>query len=149
MKAKDIMTKDVLTVSLDTPVKKVAELLSDYEISGAPVLDEHERVIGIVTESDLIEQKKNLHLPTVVTLFEGVLFLERPQKLKREIEKMLGATVKDIYSKKVITINENTTLEDIATIMSEKKVHLLPVLRGDELVGVVGKVDVVRALAKL
>ena len=149
MKAKDIMTKDVLTVSLDTPVKKVAELLADYEISGAPVLDEHDRVIGVVTESDLIEQKKNLHLPTVVTLFEGVLFLERPQKLKREIEKMLGATVKDIYSKKVITINENTTLEDIATIMSEKKVHLLPVLRGDELVGVVGKVDVVRALAKL
>ena len=149
MKAKDIMTKDVLTVSLDTPVKKVAELLADYEISGAPVLDEHDRVIGVVTESDLIEQKKNLHLPTVVTLFEGVLFLERPQKIKREIEKMLGATVKDIYSKKVITINENTTLEDIATIMSEKKVHLLPVLRGDELVGVVGKVDVVRALAKL
>ncbi len=149
MKAKDIMTKDVLTVSLDTPVKKVAELLADYEISGAPVLDEHDRVIGVVTESDLIEQKKNLHLPTVVTLFEGVLFLERPQKIKREIEKMLGATVKDIYSKKVITINEDATLEDIATIMSEKKVHLLPVLRGDELVGVVGKVDVVRALAKL
>lgn len=148
MKAKDIMTKDVLTVSLDTPVKKVAELMADYEISGAPVLDEHDRVIGVVTESDLIEQKKNLHLPTVVTLFEGVLFLERPQKMKREIEKMLGATVKDIYSKKVITINEDATLEDIATIMSEKKVHLLPVLRGDELVGVVGKVDVVRALAK-
>ncbi|MBI5749150.1 MAG: CBS domain-containing protein [Nitrospinae bacterium] len=148
MKAKDIMTKDVLTVSLDTPVKKVAELLADYEISGAPVLDEHDRVIGVVTESDLIEQKKNLHLPTVVTLFEGVLFLERPQKMKREIEKMLGATVKDIYSKKVITINEDATLEDIATIMSEKKVHLLPVLRGDDLVGVVGKVDVVRALAK-
>ena len=149
MKAKDIMTKDVLTVSLDTPVKKVAELLADYEISGAPVLDEHDRVIGVVTESDLIEQKKNLHLPTVVTLFEGVLFLERPQKLKREIEKMLGATVKDIYTKKVITITEDTSLEDIATIMSEKKVHLLPVLRVDELVGVVGKVDVVRALAKL
>lgn len=149
MKAKDIMTKDVLTVSLDTPVKKLAELMADYEISGAPVLDEHDRVIGVVTESDLIEQKKNLHLPTVVTLFEGVLFLERPQKMKREIEKMLGATVKDIYSKKVITINEDATLEDIATIMSEKKVHLLPVLRGDDLVGVVGKVDVVRALAKL
>jgi len=149
MKAKDIMTKDVLTVSLDTPVKKVAELLADYEISGAPVLDEHDRVIGVVTESDLIEQKKNLHLPTVVTLFEGVLFLERPQKMKREIEKMLGATVKDIYSKKVITIIEDTSLEDIATIMSEKKVHLLPVLKGNELVGIVGKVDVVRALAKL
>ena len=149
MKAKDIMTKDVLTVSLDTPVKKVAELLADYEISGAPVLDEHDRVIGVVTESDLIEQKKNLHLPTVVTLFEGGLFLERPQKLKREIEKMLGATVKDIYSKKVITITEDTSLEDIATIMSEKKVHLLPVLKGNELVGIVGKVDVVRALAKL
>jgi CBS domain-containing protein len=149
MKAKDIMTREVLTVSLDTPVKKVAELLADYEISGAPVLDEHEKVIGVVTESDLIEQKKNLHLPTVVTLFEGVLFLERPKKIKREIEKMLGATVKDIYSKKVITIKEDASLEDIATIMSEKKVHLLPVLRGDELVGIVGKVDVVRALAKL
>jgi len=149
MKAKDIMTKDVLTVSLDTPVKKVAELLADYEISGAPVLDEHERVIGIVTESDLIEQKKNLHLPTVVTLFEGVLLLERPQKIKREIEKMLGATVKDIYSKKVITVAEDTSLEDIATIMSEKKIHLLPVLKGNELVGIIGKADVVRALAKL
>ncbi|MBI3813836.1 MAG: CBS domain-containing protein [Nitrospinae bacterium] len=148
MKAKDIMTKEVLTVSLDTSVKKVAELLADYEISGAPVLDEHEKVIGIVTESDLIEQKKKLHLPTVVTLFESVLFLERPQKIKREIEKMIGATVKDIYSKKVITITEDTSLEDIATIMSEKKVHLLPVLRGEELVGIVGKADVVKALAK-
>jgi CBS domain-containing protein len=148
MKAKDIMTKDVLTVSLDTPVKRLAELLSDYEISGAPVLDDHERVIGIVTESDLIEQKKRLHLPTVVTLFESVLFLERPKKIKREIEKMLGATVRDIYSKNVITIHEDTPLEDIATIMSEKKVHLLPVLRGNELVGIVGKADVVRALAK-
>ena len=69
--------------------------------------------------------------------------------MKREIEKMLGATVKDIYSKKVITIIEDTSLEDIATIMSEKKVHLLPVLKGNELVGIVGKVDVVRALAKL
>ncbi|MBI4377794.1 MAG: CBS domain-containing protein [Nitrospinae bacterium] len=149
MKAKDIMTKDVLTVSLDTPVKRLAELLSDYEISGAPVLDDHERVIGIVTESDLIEQKKRLHLPTVVTLFESVLFLERPKKIKREIEKMLGATVRDIYSKNVIAIHEDTPLEDIATIMSEKKVHLLPVLRGNELVGIVGKADVVRALAKL
>ncbi len=148
MKAKDIMTKDVLTVSLDTPVKKAAELLADYEISGAPVLDEHERVIGIVTESDLIEQKKKLHLPTVVTIFESVLFLERPQKIKREIEKMLGATVKDIYTKKIITITEDASIEDIATIMSEKKVHLLPVLKGDELVGIVGKADVVKALAK-
>jgi CBS domain-containing protein len=148
MKAKDIMTKDVLTVSLDTPVKKAAELLADYEVSGAPVLDEHEKVIGIVTESDLIEQKKKLHLPTVVTIFESTLFLERPQKIKREIEKMLGATVKDIYTKKVITITEDASLEEIATIMSEKKVHLLPVLKGEELVGIIGKADVVKALAK-
>jgi CBS domain-containing protein len=62
MKAKDIMTTDILTVSLKTSIKKLAALLLDNGISGAPVVDEHEKLIGIVTEGDLIYQKKKLHL---------------------------------------------------------------------------------------
>ena len=148
MKAKDIMTTDVLTVSLNTSVKKLAKFFIDYDISGAPVVDEHEKIIGIVTESDLIFQKKKLHLPTVLTLFEGVFFLENTKNTEKELKKIIGSTVEDIYSKDVITLEEETEVEEIATIMIEKKVHVLPVLKGEELVGIVGKADIVKGLAR-
>ncbi|MEK6692821.1 MAG: CBS domain-containing protein, partial [Nitrospirota bacterium] len=90
-----------------------------------------------------------LHIPTVVTIFDAIIYLERPGKLEEEIKKMVGALVNDICIKRVITIKEDATLTEIATIMSEKKVHLLPVMKGDKLVGIVGKADLVRALAEL
>lgn len=149
MKAKDIMSTDILTVSLNTSIKKLAALFLDNGISGAPVVDEHEKLIGIVTEGDLIYQKKKLHIPTAMTLFEGVFFLESAGKVEHEFKKMIGSTVEDIYTPNVITVEEETDLEEIATIMTEKRVHLLPVVRGKDIVGIIGRSDIVKGLAKI
>lgn len=146
--AKDIMTRNVITVTPDTTVERFANLLTEHKISGMPVLDEKSKLMGIVTENDLISRNKRLHIPTVVTIFDAIIFLENPKKFEEEIKKMIGIKVGDICTKKVITLKEETPLVEIATIMSEKKIHLLPVMRGDELVGIVGKADLVKALAE-
>lgn len=146
--AKDIMTRNVITVTPDTTVERFANLLTEHKISGMPVLDEKRKLMGIVTENDLISRNKRLHIPTVVTIFDAIIFLENPKKFEEEIKKMIGIKVVDICTKKVITLKEETPLIEIATIMSEKKIHLLPVMRGDELVGIVGKADLVKALAE-
>lgn len=146
--AKDIMTKDVIAVTSDTTIEKLARLLIEHKISGTPVLDEDGKLIGIVTENDLISQNKRLHIPTVVNIFDAIIYLESPKKLEEEMKRMVGTRVGDICTKKVITIKEDTPITEIATIMTEKKIHLLPVMRGEELVGIVGKADLVAAIGK-
>lgn len=146
--AKDIMTKDVIAVTGDTTIEKLAKLLTEHKISGMPVLDDNGKLVGIVTENDLISRNKRLHIPTVVSIFDAVIYLESSKRFEEEIKRMIGTKVWDICTKKVITINKDTTLTEIATIMSEKKVHLLPVMEGEKLIGIIGKVDLVNALGK-
>ncbi len=146
--AKEIMTTTVVTVPPELPVGRLAALLRDHKISGAPVVDAAGVLLGVVTESDLIDQAKKIHIPTAITILDSVIFLESAKGMEREIGKMAGVTVADICTKKPLTITEETPLDEIATIMAERHVHTLPVLRGAQLVGVVGKSDVIRTLAR-
>lgn len=144
--AKDIMTKDVISVQNETTVANLAKLLTENKISGMPVLSANGEVIAIVTESDLIDQSKKLHIPTVITILDSVFYLENPDKMESEMKKMAGTKVADISSGPVITISPDTPLDEIATIMAEKNIHTLPVLDGSELVGVIGKKDIIQTL---
>lgn len=148
VQAKDIMTRKVLTVKEDMTVKKVAKFLVGNRISGAPVLDEDNRLKGIITEADLIVRDKKVHIPTVIQLLEGVIYLESPKRFEAEMGKILGQKVSQIMTKEVITITPETYIEDIATLMSTKGAYLLPVMEKDRIVGIVGKADVVRAIAR-
>lgn len=142
------MTKDVYTVSLETTVTALAKLLAEHNIGGVPVLDNSGSLLGVVTENDLIDQKKKIHIPTVVTILDSVIYLENPSKMEKEMMKIAGATVGDIYSKNPLTVTEDTLLDEISTIMAEKNVHTLPVMRADKLVGVIGKQDIIRTLIR-
>lgn len=146
LKAQDIMTKDVITVTPATAVTQLARILSVNNIGGAPVVDENNQLLGVVTESDLIDQKKKIHIPTVVTILDSVFFLENPDKMEKEIMKIAGATVGDIYTSNPVTVEKDTPLDEIATIMSEKNIHTLPVVSEDRLIGVIGKQDIIRTL---
>jgi len=145
LQAKDIMTKDVITVKPESTVKELARLLMDNRISGVPVVDEEKKIIGIVTENDLISKNKRLHIPTIMRLFDAFILLGTG-RMEDEIKKMAATIVDEICTRKVVTIQEDLSLEDIATIMAEQHVHLLPVLRDDVVVGIVGKADMVRAM---
>ncbi|MBI5192154.1 MAG: CBS domain-containing protein [Nitrospirae bacterium] len=146
--AKDIMTKEVVTVTSTTTVEELARLFIKHGISGAPVVDEDGNLKGVVTENDLIKMEQRLHIPTVITIFDAVIYLGSSKKFEDDIRKMAAVTVEDIYKKDPITVTESSTIEDIATIMCEKNVHHIPVVKKGKLVGMVGKKDIVRAIAE-
>lgn len=144
--AREIMTTKIITVTPETAVSELAQILATANIGGAPVVDEEGRLLGVVTESDLIDQTKKVHIPTVVAILDSLIFLERPDKMEKDIRKIAGTVVGDIYSKNPVTVGEETPLDEIATIMAKKHVHTLPVMRGGLLVGVIGKGDIIRTL---
>ena len=146
--AKDIMTKDVVTVKPDTSIEELSALLVSNEISGAPVVSADGAIVGMVTENDLISRNKRLHIPTVVSFLDAAIYLESSKRFEEEVKRVAATRVGDICNRKPLTITEDATVVDIATIMDEKKVHLLPVVKGGKIVGIVGKRDVVRAVAR-
>lgn len=148
LKAKDIMSHEVITVQEQTTVRELAEILLAENISGAPVVNASGSVVGVVTESDLIFQNKKVHIPTAMAIFDSFLFLERPETTEMELKKISGSTVADICSKELISVDPDTGLEDLATLMAEKKVHTLPVMDAGQLVGVIGKSDIIRTIVQ-
>jgi len=147
IQAKDAMVSPPFTVSPETTVLEFARTVEDKNLSGAAVVDKEGRLVGVVTESDLIDQHKRLHLPTVITLFDSVLSFNT-HKMGEQMKKMVGAKVEDIMTRVVTTVDESASLEDIATIMAEEKKHLIPVMRGKELVGLIDRSHVIRAIIK-
>jgi len=146
LKAKDIMTRDVITVKPDTTVEELARILMKNQISGAPVVDAQERVIGVVTENDLISKNSRLHIPTILRLFDAYIPLGT-SKLETDIKRMTANTVNDICTKEVITVDSEASAEYIATLMTERKIHLLPVLKEGKLAGIIGKKDLIKGFA--
>jgi CBS-domain-containing membrane protein len=145
LKAKDIMTKDVITVKPATTVEDFARILMKHGISGAPVVDDNENLMGMVTENDLIRKNSRLHIPTVLRLFDAFITIGT-SKLEVEIKKMASSTVGEICTKNVITVSDETSMEDVATTMTEKNVHLLPVLKEGKLTGIIGKKDLIKGI---
>jgi len=148
LKASGIMTKDFLTISPEMGVEELARLLLRKDVSGAVVVDKRGKLLGVVTESDLIAKEKNLHLPTIVTLFDAVIYLETSDHFKEELNRMVASQVEDIYRRDPVTISSETTLGDIATIMTTKRIHFLPVMEEDQIQGVVGRREILKALSE-
>ena len=147
MLAKDLMTREVVTVNRDTTVKEVAGLLLEHKISGLPVVDKENRVIGIVSEGDLIYQDKKLYTPAFLEILGGIIYLENPNRLGQDLMKMTAAKVGDLMTTRVYTVKEDTSVEAIATIMVEKKVNRVPVVDGaGKLVGIVSRQDLIKAM---
>ena len=146
LRASDIMTTEVITVKKETSLKDLAGILYNGHINGVPVVDDEGSLIGIICESDLIRKDKKLHIPTVVAVFDAVFYLESPKKFEKEIQRINATTVEDLYTKKVVTVDEKTPVDEIATLMTEKKIYTIPVMDGDRLVGIIGKADLIRTL---
>ena len=144
--AKDIMTTEVITISPKTEVAQAAKLLLTNRINGLPVVNEAGELVGILCQSDLIIQQKNIPIPSLFTLLDGFIPLTSSKKLDREVQKIAATTAADAMTANPVTVNPDTGIEEIAALMVEKNYHTLPVLDGDELVGIVGKEDVLKTL---
>jgi len=142
------MTREVITISSGDRVEDLAKLLEQHRIGGVPVLEEDGRLVGVVTQSDLVQRSRDLELPPALNILDLHLFLEMPSRFKKRLEKLLGDRVRDVMTVDPITIAPTTPVNEIAQIMAAKRVHTLPVLEQGKLVGIVGKLDLIRGLAR-
>jgi CBS domain-containing protein len=115
MIAKEIMTRDIITVAPELTIRKLAMTLVKNQISGAPVTGKNGKIVGIVSEADIVAKK--------------------------------GKDVKAIMSKKVISVVEDTPVEEIAQLMTKHKIKRLPVMNGGKVVGIISRADIVNAIA--
>lgn len=145
MLARDIMTIDVCTFAPETTVLEAARLLVDRRISGAPVVDAAGRVIGIVSEGDLIRRAE---LGTEKEWSGWREFLMAKRTLAHEFIKSHATRIGDIMTAPVWTVNEDTTLADLAELFERKNIRRAPVVRDGKLCGIVSRADMVRALLK-
>lgn len=143
--AKDIMSTKVITFTPDTEIIAAARVLLEKRINGAPVV-EGDRLVGILSQTDLVAQQKILSLPSLFTIFDSFIPLRSYEKIDQEMKKISAMTVGEAMTASPVTVRPDTPISDIAQIMVEKKIHTLPVVEDDRLVGVVGKEDVLRTL---
>ena len=146
--ARDIMTRKVVTLTQEQTVTEAAKMLSKNRIGGAPVLDNEGKVIGIVSESDLIIQDVKLHFPNYVQFLDSYIYLGSLARFESTLKKAVAAKVKDIMTTEVTTTIPEASVGDIATLMVRQNVSLLPVLKDSRLVGIISKGDIVRSLGR-
>ena len=146
MRAYQIMTPRVATVRPDTPVAEAAELMLTKRISGLPVVDARGKLVGIVSEGDFLRRGE---IGTQKARAGWLAFLFGPGKLAAEYIREEGRTVQNVMTPDPVTIVEDTTLNEIVKIMERKDIKRLPVLRNDELIGIVTRANLLQAVASL
>ena len=144
--AQEIMTTEVVTVTAETSLKDLARKFVKTRHSNMPVVDDAGKLIGVISETDLVEQQKPLHIPTVMALFEGVFYLDSEKRFREQVDRVTATTVGELCNSKPVTCTPQTTTREIAGLMSTHKVHLLPVVEQNEMVGVVARLDLIRTM---
>jgi CBS domain-containing protein len=140
-----IMSSDVITVGPETPVEEVARLLWENKISSLPVVEKR-KVIGIVTDFDLITRETEYDAPLYVTLLEAYFHIPGTGDAK-QLKKILAITAGDLMTSPAITVTPEMTVLEVATLMYDKRLNALPVTDlANDLVGIVSRADIVRLM---
>ena len=142
MLVKDVMTKDVISVMKYESIVRVATILSERNISGIPVVDREKKVIGIITQADILSVVGIRREQTLKDLLKHMLGEPLPQR-------RIGDLVGDIMTSSVLTIGPDANIAEVARIMDEKKIRRLPVVNEkNELLGIISRADILRAVIR-
>jgi CBS domain-containing protein len=146
IKAKDIMEKNIISVQPDTDITTAVGILLKNHINGVPVVDETGALKGILCQSDLIFQQKNIPVPPIFILLDGIIPLSSSKKFNAELEKMAAIKVEQAMVKNPVSVGPEAPISEIASLMVEKHFHTIPVVEEGKLVGIIGKEDVLKVL---
>ena len=144
----DVMSTEVIKIHPTTSVNKIAHLMSDNDISGLPVVDDNDEVVGVITELDLIVRNARFKMPTYFVILDSIIYLERPGHFRERLQHVLGTTAAEIMSKPPVTVTQDSTIEDLASLMVGRRMNPLPVISDDnKLIGIVSRSDIIRLMA--
>lgn len=145
MKVKEIMTKDVVSIKPEDNAKEALGLLFKRQISGLPVVDDKQRLLGMFTEKEVLAQI----LPGYIERVGRFMYQENPKVIKQKASGLVNLKVKDLMRQEVVTVDEDTALCEVARIMLTQKVRRLPVInREGKVIGIVSRCDIVKALTQ-
>ena len=146
---RDVMTKQVVTLTADMEVTEAARLLQEHAVSGAPVVDDKGTFIGMLEDEDLIATAANLHVPTIINVL-GVDFALpwENRRFEEEFRKVASSVVGDLMKTDFPSVTEDATVGDVASLMRDEDVARVVVVDvSDAVVGIVARSDLVRSLA--
>lgn len=144
--AKDIMTKEVITVNADDTIEKVAQLMLNHHVSGMPVVDGEGKLAGIISEGDLLIQDKEIKAPAMTVFLGGIIYLENPSRFNKELKRIIALKVSELMSGKVYSVGPDDPIEKAIKIMSEKEVNRVPVVdENKRLLGIISRQDIIKA----
>ncbi len=147
MLVQEVMSKDVITVHTDDSIEKCAQILFDKKFSGLPVTDDEGKVVGMVTEGDLIRRAARIKAPGYLEILGGLVYLGNPNKFVEELKKAMSYKAGDMMSEKLFSISPEKTIEEAATIMFNENIKRLPVVDwNNKLVGIISRRDIMRAI---
>ncbi len=146
MLARDLMTKKVITVTPETLVSEVADLLHKYHFTGVPVVNEEGRVLGTISERDFITADSNLYLPTYIHMLSNLDYVRGSNKqLPHVVEQVVNAKAKDIMNQTIPFARPDTSIEEIARMFAEQRVNPVPVTDStNKLLGVIARSDLIK-----
>ncbi|CBN58680.1 signal transduction protein [Kamptonema sp. PCC 6506] len=144
----DVMTRDPILARPEMPLSEAIKILAERRISGLPVVDENEKLVGVISETDLMWQEVGVTPPAYIMLLDSVIYLENPGRYERELHKALGQTVGEVMSRDPITTTPDKSLPEAARLMHERSIHRLPVIDPTgKAIGILTRGDIVRAMA--
>jgi CBS domain-containing protein len=145
----DVMTRDPVTAHPETPLKEVIQTLAERRISGLPVVDQAGKLVGVISESDLMWQEIGVTPPAYIMILDSVIYLENPSRYEKDLHKALGQTTGEVMNRdSVVTIAPDKPLSDAAKLMHDRNVHRLPVVdQVGHVIGILTRGDIIRAMA--
>lgn len=145
----DVMSRDLIFVRRETSLKEAIQILAQRRISGLLVVDDNGKLVGIISETDLMWQETEVTPPAYIMFLDSIIYLQNPGEYERDLHKALGQTVGELMSNNPITISPDKSLRDAAKLIHDNRIHHLPVLdKSSQVIGILTCGDIVRAMAE-
>ncbi|MBP6922739.1 MAG: CBS domain-containing protein [Veillonella sp.] len=149
MRIEEVMNKYPVTIDKQAPISDVAELLVKYNLTAVSVVDENNKLIGIITEGDLLYKKVRPHVPYYVNVLGASIYYNGIGEYNSQFKKLLASSVEDLMTKEVITAKPETEVEEVVAVMLDKHLKSMPVVDEEGvLIGSLGRRDIIKLIAK-
>ncbi len=144
----EVMIREPIVVQPQTPIKEVIKIIAEQSISGLPVVNEAGKLVGVISEADLLWQETGVEPPVYIMFLDSVIYLENPARYDQELHKALGQTAGEVMTGHPMSIKPDQPLRKAAKLMQEKSIHHLPVTdEAEQVIGILTSGDIVRAMA--